>query len=315
MSNNSETSFKAGFIAVVGRPNVGKSTLVNALLGEKVSIVSPKANTTRTRIHAILNGDNHQAVLIDTPGFCGSETPLRKVLRRLAGNAPKDADLTMVVTDIVKGEPKLTKLEKDVISAAKHGSGDRVVLVLNKVDRLKRKDDLLPWMAHYQAETGISAIIPVSALKKDGLDKLESYLLDALPESEAIFPRDLHTDQAERLMCEELLREQILLLTHQEVPHSVAVVIESFLDERPEEGDGGLCSIEGKIVVERDSHKKIVIGKKGLKIKDISTRARREMESLLGSKVFLRMTVLVDDQWTKRAASLRKYGIQAGDSA
>ena len=132
---------------------------------------------------------------------------------------------------------------------------------------------------------------------------------------EAIFPRDLHTDQAERLMCEELLREQILLLTHQEVPHSVAVVIESFLDERPEDGDGGLCSIEGKIVVERDSHKKIVIGKKGLKIKDISTRARREMESLLGSKVFLRMTVLVDDQWTKRAASLPKYGIQAGDSA
>ena len=124
-----------------------------------------------------------------------------------------------------------------------------------KVDRLKRKDDLLPWIAHYQTETGISAIISVSALKNDGLDKLESYLLDALPESEAIFPRDLHTDQAERLMCEELLREQILLLTHQEVPHSVAVVIESFLDEDPR-SRGGLCIIEGEdYLAERDSHK------------------------------------------------------------
>ncbi|MEC9466868.1 MAG: GTPase Era [Myxococcota bacterium] len=304
--DKSDGPFKSGFVALVGRPNVGKSTLTNALLGEKISIVSPKAQTTRTRIHGILNRDAYQMVLVDTPGFCGSETPLRRVLRRLAGTAPADSDLTLIVTEITGDKPELSKVDLEIIDAAQRGPG-RVVLAINKIDRIKQKELLLPWIERYVAETDLEAVIPISAKYEDGLDVLERELLKWLPEGPALFPDDMHTDQIERQMCEELIREQLLFQTHKEVPHSAAVVIESFEDGR-DDGDG-MCRLQGRIIVERDSQKAIVIGNKGARIKAVSTASREAIEDLLGAKVFLRMEVAVDKEWTKHEASLRRYGI------
>ena len=170
--NEQKAGYRSGFVALVGRPNVGKSTLTNALLGEKVSIVTPKAQTTRTRIHGILNRDDYQMVLVDTPGFCGSETPLRRVLRRLAGTTPANSDLTLIVTEISRDRPELNKVDLEIIDAAQRGPG-RVVLAINKVDRVKHKELLLPWIERYVAETDLEAVIPISAKYGDGLDVLE----------------------------------------------------------------------------------------------------------------------------------------------
>lgn len=305
MTNNNTEVHKSGFVALVGRPNVGKSTLTNALLGEKVSIVTPKPQTTRTRIHAIVNRPNAQLVLVDTPGFCGSETPLRRVLRKIAGKAPADSDVTLIVTDLKGKEPNISKTDREVIQAAMEGPG-KVVLAINKIDRLPRKELLLPWIETFAAETSLHAIIPISALKGDGLDVLEETLLSLLPEGEAMFPPDMYTDQVERCMCEELIREQLLFQTHEEVPHSAAVVLEVFDDGREA---GKMCRLEGRIIVARDSQKGIVVGKKGARIKEISTKARENIEELLGCKVFLRLAVAVDKQWTRHETSILRYGI------
>lgn len=303
--NNNIATPRSGFVALVGRPNVGKSTLTNALLGEKVSIVTPKPQTTRTRIHAIVNRPNVQFVLVDTPGFCGSETPLRRVLRKIAGKAPADSDITLIVTDMKGKEPNISKTDREVIEAAQSGPG-KVVLAINKIDRLPRKEMLLPWIETFSAETSLEAIIPISAKNGDGLETLEKKLISLLPEGEAMFPLDMYTDQVERRMCEELIREQLLFQTHEEVPHSAAVVLETFEDGRPK---GGMVRLEGRIIVARDSQKGIVVGNKGARIKEISTKARENIEELLGSKVFLRLAVAVDKQWTRHETSILRYGI------
>lgn len=298
-------AFKSGFVALVGRPNVGKSTLTNALLGEKVSIVTPKPQTTRNRIHGILNRDDAQVVLVDTPGFCGSETPLRRVLRKIAGQAPADSDVTLIVAEIKGREPSLAQVDRDIIQAAQ-ASGRKVILAINKIDRLERKEMLLPWIEEFSKQSELAAIIPISATKGDGLDVLLDTVLSFLPEGPAMFPADMYTDQVERRMCEELIREQLLFQTHEEVPHNAAVVIETFEDGRPE---GEICHLEGRIIVARDSQKGIVVGKKGARIKEISTKARLCIEELLGSKVFLRLSVVVDQQWTRHEQSILRYGI------
>ncbi len=305
MTDNTNNIARSGFVALVGRPNVGKSTLTNALLGEKVSIVTPKPQTTRTRIHAIVNRENAQLVLVDTPGFCGSETPLRRVLRKIAGKAPADSDVTLIVADLKGKEPAISDTDREVIEAAQSGHG-RVVLAINKIDKLPRKELILPWIEKFSNETDLEAIIPISAKEGDGLDVLEKTLIGLLPEGDPMFPPDMYTDQVERCMCEELIREQILFQTHEEVPHSAAVVIESFDDGRDE---GGMCRLEGRIIVARESHKGIVVGKKGARIKEISTKAREQIEELLGSKVFLRLSVAVDKQWTRHEQSIARYGI------
>ena len=306
MSND---SFRSGFVAIVGRPNVGKSTLVNALLGEKVSIVTHKAQTTRTRIHGILNKEDAQVVLVDTPGFCDSGNALRGIMRRLAGQAPEISDLTVVVTEVGAGAPRLEPVDRDILDAAKKGGG-KAILVLNKVDTLPRKEVLLPWIEFYSNQLEFDALVPVSARRGEGLVELLDLLTPLLPEGPALFPQDIHTDQAERIMCAELVREQLLLQTHQEVPHSAAVIIEHFEDTRAE--DGGMCHLEGRIYLERKSQKGIVIGNRGERIKAISSAARRSIEELLGCKVFLRMQVYVDEQWTRRESSVRRYGIGEG---
>ena len=298
--------FRSGFVALVGRPNVGKSTLVNALVGEKVSIVTHKPQTTRTRIRAIVNRPEAQLVLVDTPGLVPSDSALRRAMRRSASMAAADADATLVVAQIRGDAGELTDLDRDVLETAKKAPGP-VVLAINKIDLLARKESLLPWMAAYQREHELAAIVPISARAGDGLDILMRELVAILPEGPPLFPPEMHTDQAERFLCAELVREQLLLQTHEEVPYTAAVVIESFEDQRREDG-GGLCRIEGRIYVERESQKGIVVGKGGQRIKEVSHKARLEMEQVLGCKVYLRLTVHVDRDWTENEQAVHRYG-------
>ena len=292
----------------MGRPNAGKSTLVNALLGEKVAITSPKPQTTRTRVRGILNRETAQIILVDTPGFCETNNALRKAMRRTAGSTPADCDLAVLVFEIKNHveEPALEPEDEMILDAARAAPGG-VLVVLNKVDRIKHKEALLPWIQLFASQEKVRAVIPVSALRQDGLEVLESEILKVLPKSPPLFDRDLHTDQTERALCQELIREQLLMYTQEEVPHGVAVVIESFEDDRKD--DGGIVRIEGRIYVERDSQKGIVVGSKGARIRQVSEKAREAMEHALGSKVYLRMQVAVDKSWTRRMEAVNRYGI------
>jgi len=302
----SASGFRAGFVALVGRPNVGKSTLVNALVGEKVAIVSPKPQTTRTRIHGILNLPAAQLVLVDTPGLSLADSALRKAMSRTTGLAAEDADHVLLVAECRDGAPALSPADKTVVDIARKTRGT-VVVALNKVDLLPRKELLLPWMQLYQDTLGPAAIVPISAKVHDGLERLLDELVKVLPESPPLFPQDLHTDQAERFLCAELIREQLFLQLRQEVPYATAVVVETFEDERRDDG-AGLVRIEGRIYVERESQKGIVVGKGGATIKAVSTSSRGEIEALLGCKVFLRVTVHVDPDWTDSEREVRRFG-------
>jgi GTP-binding protein Era len=290
---------------------VGKSTLINRVLGEKVAIVTPRPQTTRSRIYGFLNAPQGQMVFVDTPGFYTSTTPLNNALRRIAGTAASDSDVALVVVDVQGETPHLSEEDCAVLEAAQKTQG-KVVLAINKIDLFDQKEALLPWIAHYTQRYSLAACVPVSARTGDGVLALLAVLWVLLPEGHPLFPQDVHTDQTERMLCAELVREHILYQISHEVPHSCMVVIEEFVDERREEGQG-LCSVLGRIIVERDSQKAIVVGKGGHQIKEISSKSRLAMEKLLGSKVFLRLTVHVDPNWTHDAQSVKKYGIGQED--
>jgi GTPase len=302
--------FRAGFVALVGRPNVGKSTLVNTLLGEKVSITSPKAQTTRTRIHGILNRPDSQLIFVDTPGLTRPETALRRAMRQVTGDAAAEADLQLVVVECRSATAELSEMDRDVLDIARTGHGP-IVLAINKIDTMPRKDMMLPWIALYGQSPGIKAVVPISARTGDGLDVLLRELIALVPESPPLFPRDLHTDQAERFLCGELVREQLLKMLREEVPHSAAVIIEDFEDERREENGktAGLVRIHGRIVIERESQKGIVVGKGGSMIKAVSEASRHEIEALVGCKVFLRLTVHVEAGWTDDERAMARLGL------
>ncbi len=301
------TTHRAGFIALLGRPNVGKSTLLNTLLGEKVAIVSPKPQTTRSRIHGILNHQAAQLVLVDTPGLTHGQGALARALRRTLGRAASDADVALVVTDC-HGSTELSAADREVLAEAQKSAG-KVLVAINKVDLLARKDLLLPRMAAWTEAADLAAVVPTSAKSGEGTDALLAELTSALPESPPLFPKDMHTDAAERFLCAELVREQLLAHLHDEVPHATAVVIERFDDER-DSGPHGLCRLEGRIYVERESQKAIVVGRGGSMIKSVSQAARCEMEDLLGCKVYLRLTVAVERDWTTSERAVQRFGLQ-----
>jgi GTP-binding protein Era len=307
MQSSNEKPFRAGFVAIVGRPNVGKSTLLNALLGTKVSIVSPKPQTTRTLIHGILNLPHAQLVLVDTPGFCKDRGPLTRALRQVAGTAAADADMSLVVAEVRGDSAELSEADREVLTAARRSSG-QLLLAINKIDLLPRKESLLPWMAAYAREFELSAVVPISARTGDGLEELTEELIERLPESPPLFPIDMHTDQAERFLCAELIREQLLMQTQEEVPHSAAVTVEHFEDFR-DDPRGPLVRLEARVYVERDSQKAIVIGRGGHQIKALGQASRERIEELLDAKVYLRLTVHVDKQWTTNERALRRYGL------
>lgn len=299
--------FRCGFCALLGRPNVGKSTLINRLVGAKVAIVTPKPQTTRTRILGLVQQDTAQVILVDTPGLVEGTGVLPRMLRRTAGSAATDADVVVLVAEVRNGAPRLTSNDDAVLATARR-SGRKVLLALNKVDLVGDKAQLLPWMQAYAQAHALAGIVPISARTGDGIEVLLQQIVAALPQGPALFPQSMHTDQAERFLVAELVREQLLLRTHDEVPHSATVDIEVFEDMR-DDPERPRCHLEGRIVVERAGQKAIVIGQGGAAIKAISTHARKHIEAMLGCPVFLRLQVAVDPRWTTRPEALRRYGI------
>jgi GTP-binding protein Era len=290
-------NFKSGFIAIIGRPNVGKSTLMNCLLGEKISIISDKPQTTRNRIRGILTRPDAQMVFIDTPGIHKPLHKMNEIMVNMALGTYNEVDVIMLLVEATE----------------KPGGGDRfiidslkkvrtpVLLIINKVD-LIAKERLLPLMQEYSTLYSFAEIIPVSALKQD-LGGLVDALLKRMPAGPKYFPEDQLTDQLERFVVSEIIREKIFELTKEEIPYSTAVMIDQMKEEP------GLTHIDATIYVERDSQKGIVIGKNGALLKEIGTRARLDAEKLLGVKVFLQLWVKVKKGWRDDDHMLRNVGI------
>jgi GTP-binding protein Era len=293
---------KAGFVALVGRPNAGKSTLLNRIVGEKVAIVSDKPQTTRHRIVGVHNSPSGQIVFIDTPGI---HKPLHRMNRRMVDAsiaALKEADVVVLVVDATGRPGGGDAFVLDLVSRA----GVPAILALNKIDRVD-KPRLLPLMEHYGRAAGLRAIVPISALSGEGVDALERELYSALPESEPLYPADYLTDQSERSMVAELIREKVLHHTRDELPFTTAVVIDQF--EEPA-SPGGLTRIFASILVDHDSQKPIVVGRGGDMVKRIGTEARHDIERLLGGRVHLDLHVKVRTDWRDDERLLDEMGLR-----
>jgi GTP-binding protein Era len=291
-------TFRSGIVAVVGRPNVGKSTLVNALVGEKVAIVSDKPQTTRRDIRAIWHTDDAQVVFTDTPGFHKPRTLLGVRLNDLVGDAVDGVDLVLQVVDAAAG---VGRGDAFVYTQQVAPSGAPSICVVNKVDAVRRRAEV-PQLAAAAALGDFAEVVPVSAVSGAGLDVLRGLIVDRLAEGPALYPPGEVTDQSLETRLAEAVREQALRVTREEVPHSIAVVIEE-LDR-----EDGLVTVHATLVVERDSQKGIVIGKGGETLKTIGTRAREEMERLLGAKVYLDLRVKVFKEWQRDPKALERLG-------
>lgn len=286
--------FKSGFVSLIGRPNAGKSTLLNALVGQKVAIVADKPQTTRTAIQGVLTLPEAQIVFVDTPGIHKADSALNKRLMDSVRGALEERDLLLFVADAT--HPVGDEDRRAIDIARKRETP--VVLVLNKIDLVKEKARLLPTIEEYRKIYEFADYVPISAVRGTGLDELRAVILSYLPEGPAYFPEDYVTDQPERFLAGELIREKVLLATRQEVPHSVSVTVDKW-----EETDR-LTRIFATIRVERDGQKAIVIGTKGAMLKRIGTESRREMEKLFGIHIYLDLHVKVQPGWREKAAFL-----------
>jgi len=292
---NLTTAFHAGFVAIIGRPNAGKSTLVNRLVGRKVAIVTSRPQTTRNRILGMVNRPNAQAVLIDTPGIHRADSALGRQMMDELAQALEGIDVLAVMIDAREG---LTKGDRLALDRARRFSGP-VILLLNKIDRMP-KSALLPLIASCSKEGVFSDVIPISALSGEGVEIALARFIAYLPEASAYFPEDQFTDQPERFLAAEIIREKAMVVSRQEVPHAVAVLVESF-----EESDR-LIKISATIQVERDGQKGILIGRGGGTIKELGTAARRELEDILGTKIFLDLRVRVERDWRDKPGRVRQ---------
>ena len=297
-------SKKTVFTAIVGRPNIGKSTLLNALLNEKISIISKKPQTTRNKITGILTKDNTQYVFFDTPGIHLPKSLLGRYMAKSAKNAIGDVD---VVVLMIEPNARISPVEREVIDKAKSG-GIPVVLVINKIDAIS-KDKILEVIHVYSQEYEFAAVLPVSALNNDGvelvLDEIDKYLVD----SEFFFPEDMITDQPERQIAAEIIREKALRLLTEEVPHGIGISIESFDEQKSR----NLISIRAEIFCERETHKKIIIGKNGEMIKKIGTYAREDLEKFFDVKIYLDLWVKVKKEWRDKQSILSNLGYNEKD--
>jgi len=295
--NNESTH--AGLIAIVGRPNVGKSTLLNALLGQKISITSRKPQTTRHRILGILTQENRQAILVDTPGLHSDEKrAINRLMNRAATSSIAEVEL---IVFLVEGT-HWTKDDELVLNKIKK-SGSPCILVVNKIDNIADKDALLPHLQQLGAMHNFTDIVPISASKGHGVDTIRKLCLESLPTSDFWFPEDHITDRSSRFMASEIIREKLIRFTGDELPYSTTVEIEQFKMD-----DKGIIHINALILVERDSQKKMVIGNKGERLKTIGQEARRDMENLFESKVFLETWVKVKSGWADDERALRSLG-------
>jgi len=286
--------FRSGFVSLVGRPNAGKSTLLNALVGQKVAIVADQPQTTRTAIQGVVNVPGAQIVFVDTPGIHQADSPLNRRLMHTLRAAIEERDLLLFIADATRpfGEEDHHAIQLAAKSAAP------LLLVLNKIDRLPDKAVLLPLIELYKADFAFADYVPVSALKGDGLPELRRAVIGLLPEGPAYFPQDYVTDQPERFLAAEIVREKVLAATRQEVPHAVAVVVDRW-EETPR-----LTRIFATIRVEREGQKRIVIGARGAMLKKIGTEARLEIERLFGLQVYLDLHVRIEAGWREKAAFL-----------
>ena len=289
---------RSGFVNILGNPNVGKSTIMNALVGEKLSIITPKAQTTRHRIMGIVNGDDFQIVYSDTPGILRPQYKLQETMMNSVNSALSDADMILYVTDVLER----TADEGEYIDKIKE-SGIPVIIAINKVD-LTNQADLEKVVEPWHAAFPDSPVIPVSGLKKFNLDSLLNAILAKLPESPAYFPKDQLTDKYERFFASEIIREKILINYKKEIPYSVEIEIEEFKDEKK------IIKIRALIHVTRDSQKGIIIGHKGSMLKRVGTEARHDMEDFFKKQVFLELYVKVTKDWRDKPVTLKRFGYQ-----
>lgn len=293
--------FRSGFVALIGRPNAGKSTLLNRLVGEKIAAVSNKPQTTRHRIQGIVNRDDGQIVFVDTPGVHKPGHLLNRRMMSAVHDAILSVDLLVLMRDASVSTGNGDRFVLDLVKQSEKPA----VLVLNKIDKIKEKGTLLPLIDFYSSEYQFAEIVPVSALKGDAIDNLLDQIVKHLPVGEPLFTEDEMTDQPVRSIVAEMVREKILMSTGEEIPYVTAVVTEVFDDSEPD-----LTTIFCAIYVERASQKKIVIGKQGARIKDIGTRSRADIENLLGKKVFLKLFVKVVEDWRNRERDLDEIGVR-----
>ncbi len=295
---------RSGMVAIVGPPNAGKSTLMNGLLEQKISIVSPKPQTTRNRILGIMNDEAYQIVLLDTPGLHKAREPLNQEMVRIALDSLHEVDAVIYMIDVSLPLPEKLKAEKgEELAGYMEQVNCPVILVLNKVDLLN-KEKLLAMIQIYAGIFPFHAVIPMAALHGDGNERLLAELLQVLPIGPRYYPEDIPTDASERFLVAEIIREKVFLLTGEEIPYSTAVLIESFKEDPQKR----LVTIHAAIVLERESQKGIVIGKGGLKLKSIGTAARKDIERLLDQKVLLKLWVKVRSNWSRDANFLKELG-------
>ncbi len=289
---------RSAFILISGRPNVGKSTLMNALVGEKVAIVSKKPQTTRGRIAGVLTQGDDQYVFLDTPGLHKPHNLLGEYMMKTIGSASQDADAVIFVVDASKN---LNTAETEALDA--YSKSGNVILVINKTD-ITDKDRLLHYIANISSKYSFKSVIPISAKTGDGLDIVRKEIESFLIPSPHFFPDDMYTDQPERQVVAEVIREKILRLTDDEIPHGIAVVIEEFTDEDT------LIKIRAEIYCERSTHKKIIIGKNGDMLKKIGSYAREDLEAMLGTKIYLNLWVKIKENWRDSRVMLNNLGFK-----
>lgn len=296
--------FKSGFISIIGRPNVGKSTFLNHVVGQKIAIMSDKPQTTRNRVQGVVTTEDSQLVYIDTPGIHKPKHRLGDFMVKVARNTLNEVDVIMFM---VNAEQKIGPGDRFIIEMLQN-TKTPVFLIINKID-LVHPDDLLETIISYQSEYDFAEIVPISALNGNNMERLLETLKTYLPEGPKYYPDDQVTDHPERFIIAEFIREKVLHLTREEIPHSVAVIIEQIKREE----DRNMINVMATIVVDRDSQKGIVIGKRGALLKEIGTKARRDIEMLLGSKVFLELWVKVQKDWRNKPGQLREFGFSEED--
>jgi len=299
MTENNLKITRSGFVGIIGLPNVGKSTLLNQLLGTKVSIVSSKPQTTRFNIRGVLTKDNYQVIFVDTPGIHDAKDLFNQMMVKEALNTLEEVDIILWVMDVTHRIPEEERI-LDLIKKA----GKPAILALNKIDLIK-KQELLPIIDYFSKLHDFHAIVPVSALKNDGLDRLLDEIIKILPEGPFYYEPDRVTDLPLSLLIAEIIREKVFMLTYQEIPYSTAVKVE----EIREEPEKNLLYIQATIFIERDSQKGIIIGKGGRMLKKIGILAREELEFLLGKKIYLDLWVKALKDWRERESHIRRLAI------
>lgn len=296
-------SFKSGFVAIVGRPNVGKSTFMNYVLGQKIAIMSDKAQTTRNKIQGVYTKDNAQIVFLDTPGIHKPKHELGEFMVKSAYSALKEVDAVLFMVNVSEKRGP----GDDFIIEKLKGIKTPIFLVLNKID-LVTPEVLLERVESYKDALDFSGVFPISVLQGNNVNELMEALIEALPEGPQYYPADQITDHPEYFVVSELIREKILQLTQEEIPHSVAVTV-----DKMQKDEFDKVHVYANIIVERKSQKGIIIGKGGRLLKEIGTRARRDIQQLLGNKVYLELWVKVEKDWRKRKSNLQEYGYKETD--